>query len=182
MRAIWVGVCLAGVIAVGVAGGAGRAPAAAEAGVLAQAQAQPEVPSRQPPAQPAETRPKDRPAPVRRPEPPPPEARDGEEPMAAECAFVGKRIVSLLVRDDAMAAGDFVPFYLRFHCPEDRLGKAFGCIVRTGEATPNEVLADRIDQCWSNPDVRFPKLQRDAPADGAPAPVPPAKPSGTGGN
>jgi hypothetical protein len=154
----------------------------AAAPAAAQATQQPPAavaPSPQPPAQPAETRPKDRPTPTRRPDAAPAgETRDGEAAMAAECAWVGKRIVSLLVRDDAMAAGDFLPFYLRFRCPEEQIGKAFGCIVRTGEATPNEILAERIDQCWSDPDVRFPKLQKEPPAETPAAPAAPPKPGG----
>lgn len=184
MRANRVGTAVAVMVAIGMAGTVAAVPGEVAAQGAGAPPATAPVPSPQPPAQPAETRPKDRPAPPRRPDAPPAvESRDGEAAMAAECAWVGKRIVSLLVRDDAMAAGDFVPFYLRFHCPDDRIGKAFGCIVRTGEATPNDVLAERIDQCWSNPDVRFPKLQKDPAAETPPpAPAAPAKPSGPGGN
>jgi hypothetical protein len=184
MRGHWIGTARAVMVGmIGIAGLSAADPVRAQAQGGGTPPATAPLPSPQPPAQPAETRTKDRAAPARRPETaPPPETHDGEAAMAAECAWIGKRIVSLLVRDDAMAAGDFVPFYLRFHCPDDRIGKAFGCIVRTGEATPNEVLAERIDQCWTNPDVRFPKLQRDTPAEPAPAAPPPAKPAGPGGN
>lgn len=102
--------------------------------------------------------------------------------MVAECAWVGKRIVSLLTRDDAMTAGDFMPFYLRFGCPEAHVGKSFGCVVRNGESAPNDVLADRIEKCWTDPDARFPKLSAEQPADGPAAAPAPGKGQGPGTN
>ncbi|MFO1127194.1 MAG: hypothetical protein U1E66_01960 [Rhodospirillales bacterium] len=127
-----------------------------------------------------ENRNKDRAVPQRRPEqPPPPAARDGEPAVAAECAWIGKRIVSLLVRDDAMAAGDFLPFYLRFHCPEERIGKSFGCVVRNGEATP-----ERVEMCWADPSTIVPQPSKE-PASKEPAAEPsqaPAKPAAPAGN
>lgn len=123
---------------------------------------------------------KERPAPQRRPELSSVAGKDGEPAMAAECAWVGKRIVSLLTRDDAMTAGDFMPFYLRFGCPEAHVGKSFGCVVRNGESAPNDVLADRIEKCWDDPDARFPKLSTETPPD-ASTPAP-AKGQGPGTN
>ncbi len=130
------------------------------------------TPAPSPTAPLTEGRAKDRTTPPRRPEPPPPpEQRDGEPAVAAECAWIGKRIVSLLVRDDAMAAGDFLPFYLRFHCPEERIGKSFGCVVRNGEATP-----ERVELCWGDPNIIVPKPPKEPAAD-APSPQPkPAAP------
>lgn len=137
-------------------------------------QASPTQPS---PAQSGDGHGKDRPVPQRRPEAAPVETRDGEPAQVAECSWMGKRVVSLLSRDDAMTAGDFMPFYLRFGCPEAHVGKAFGCVVRNGEAAPNDVLADRIEKCWTNPDVRFPKLTTEPPAA---TPDAPAKGQGQG--
>ena len=99
--------------------------------------------------------------------------RDGEPAVAAECAWIGKRIVSLLVRDDAMAAGDFLPFYLRFHCPEERIGKSFGCVVRNGEATP-----ERVELCWADPSIIIPKPPKEPSAEPSAAPAKPAAPGG----
>jgi hypothetical protein len=135
-------------------------------------------PTQQPPEKPA----KERPAPQRRPEPAPVEGKDGEPAQVAECAWAGKRIVSLLARDDAMTAGDFMPFYLRFGCPEGHVGKSFGCVVRNGEAAPNDVLAERIEKCWVDPDVRFPKLVREQPPETPEAPPAPGKGQGPGTN
>jgi hypothetical protein len=104
------------------------------------------------------------------------ESRDGEPAQAAECAWLGKRVISLLVRDDAMGAGDFIPFYLRFGCPEEHVGKGFACVVRNGEATPNDVLGERIEKCWADPKVVFPRI---APAS-PPAEPQPAAPKGPG--
>ncbi|MFO1154015.1 MAG: hypothetical protein U1E42_10205 [Rhodospirillales bacterium] len=133
------------------------------------------TPAPSPTAPLTENRNKERVTPQRRPEQPPPTgAQDGEPAMAAECAWIGKRIVSLLVRDDAMAAGDFLPFYLRFHCPEERIGKTFGCVVRNGEATP-----ERVELCWADPSIVIPKPPKEPAAE---SPSAPAKPANPGGN
>jgi hypothetical protein len=133
------------------------------------------TPAPSPTAPLTEDRSKERTVPQRRPEQPPPQgARDGEPAVAAECAWIGKRIVSLLVRDDAMAAGDFLPFYLRFHCPEERIGKSFGCVVRNGEATP-----ERVELCWADPSIIIPKPVKEPSVE---PPASPAKPAAPGGN
>ena len=147
-----------------------------EAGIVMPVQASPTQVAPQKP----ESRPKDRPAPSRHPDAVPSDGKDGEPVQAAECAWVGKRIVSLLTRDDAMTAGDFMPFYLRFGCPESRVGKAFGCVVRNGEAAPNDVLAERIEKCWDNPDVRFPKLATEPKPETPNAPPPQSPPANKG--
>jgi hypothetical protein len=132
------------------------------------------TPAPSPTAPLTEDRSKERTVPQRRPEqPPPPGPRDGEPAVAAECAWIGKRIVSLLVRDDAMAAGDFLPFYLRFHCPEERIGKSFGCVVRNGEATP-----ERVELCWADPSIIIPKPPKEPSAEPSAAPAKPAAPGG----
>jgi hypothetical protein len=136
----------------------------------------------QPAQKPTDAPSKDRPAPPRRPESAPVDHKDGNPAQVAECAWVGKRIVSLLTRDDAMTAGDFLPFYLRFGCPDGHVGKTFGCVVRNGEAAPNDVLADRIEKCWADPDVRFPRLAPEQPPEAVPAPTAPPKGQGPGTN
>lgn len=181
--------CVAALVAVVWTGAALRPASAAQpATSAAPMAAMPETsgsvtpvqasPTQQPPEKPV----KDRPAPQRRPEPAPVEGKDGEPAQVAECAWTGKRIVSLLARDDAMTAGDFIPFYLRFGCPEGHVGKTFGCVVRNGEAAPNDVLAERIEKCWANPDVRFPKLVREQPTETPEAPPASGKGQGPGTN
>lgn len=93
------------------------------------------------------------PAPRRKPSPPVPGQSARGPAYKEECVWVGKRVVSLLARDDAMAAGDFMPFYRQFGCPEDHLTRAFGCAVATTDPSENEALADRIDQCWDDPNA-----------------------------
>ena len=173
MRPAWLGTALV-VCVLGMAGTIIPTGAQAQGGPSSPPTAPP--PSAPSPTAPlTENRNKERAVPQRRPDQsPPPEARDGEPAIAAECAWIGKRIVSLLVRDDAMAAGDFLPFYLRFHCPEERVGKSFGCVVRNGEATP-----DRVEQCWADPSIVIPKPPAKEPAaETSPAPAKPAAPGG----
>lgn len=67
------------------------------------------------------------------------------------CRWLGKRIVSLLTRDDAMAASDFNPFYEQFGCPTEHLAGAFGCVIATTEQTQGDDLAIRVDRCWADP-------------------------------
>ncbi len=96
-------------------------------------------------------------APRRKPSPPV-AGQSGRGPaFKEECVWVGKRIVNLLSRDDAMAANDFMPFYGQFGCPGDHLAKAFGCVVTNTDPSENEALADRIDACWDDPKAEFPK-------------------------
>jgi hypothetical protein len=80
----------------------------------------------------------------------PPEGQQENPALREECSWLGQRIVSLLFRDDPTTGNDFLPFYTRFKCPEEHLNKAFACVVRSGTAE-NDVLADRIAQCWTDP-------------------------------
>jgi hypothetical protein len=96
------------------------------------------------------------PPPRRKPSPPVPGQSARGPAFKEECVWVGKRIVSLLARDDAMAAGDFIPFYRQFNCPEEHLALAFGCVVTSTDPSENEALADRIDQCWDDPETESP--------------------------
>lgn len=106
---------------------------------------------------------------------PPADASRPEPPQVPECAWIGQRIVHLLARDDAVAANDFMPFYLRFGCPEERVGKAFGCIVRSGDGALQDMMAERVAKCWADPSIQLPKA-RPAEAE-APAPAQPAAPA-----
>lgn len=70
-------------------------------------------------------------------------------PFEAECVWIGKRIVSLLKREDVDTAHIFDRFYTAFGCPMIHLGKAFGCVV-TSESE-REAIDERIDRCWADP-------------------------------
>lgn len=105
----------------------------------------------------------------------PPEGQQQNPALREECAWLGQRIESLLFRDDPLTANDFMPFYLRFGCPEEHLTAAFGCVVRNGD-TENDALADRIALCWVDParqpggGEKAPAITEDRSAPGSPAP------------
>jgi hypothetical protein len=83
----------------------------------------------------------------------PPEGQQENPALREECAWLGQRIVSLLFRDDPAAGNDFIPFYRRFNCPPEHISKAFGCVVSSGSAE-NDVLAERVALCWTDPAQR----------------------------
>lgn len=76
--------------------------------------------------------------------------------LDAECAWTGKRIVSLLARDDVDAAHKFQRFYDQFSCPAEHVSAAFRCVVINGiSPAPGKALSDRVDQCWDKPTIQF---------------------------
>ncbi len=85
--------------------------------------------------------------------------------LSDQCAWLGKRIISLLVRDDAMTATDFGPFYQRFNCSEERLSKAFGCLVANLDTVENSVFADQVEECWRDPQVRYAPAAETSPIE-----------------
>ncbi|MFO1146314.1 MAG: hypothetical protein U1E33_07135 [Rhodospirillales bacterium] len=104
----------------------------------------------------------------------PPEGQQQNPALREDCAWIGQRIVSLLVRDDPMTGNDFVPFYQRFGCPPEHLSKAFGCVVAAGSGE-NDVLAERVAQCWTDPERRPAPVEAEKKTE---EPAPPAnKPS-----
>jgi hypothetical protein len=103
-----------------------------------------------------------------------PEGQQENPALREECAWIGQRIVGLLFRDDPVTGTDFLPFYTRFGCPEDQIHKAFACVVKSGDLE-NEVLADRIAQCWTDPaqqPVSPPAADKGANGPAVPAPTP----------
>lgn len=88
----------------------------------------------------------------------------------AECAWVGKRVVSLLVRDDVDTATDFTRFYAMFHCPEAHIGATLACVVSDpGAAREGAALTEHVDLCWANPSTRL--LPQKPPNPDKPAPA-----------
>jgi hypothetical protein len=114
-------------------------------------------------------------APLKRPTAPIPAQPERGPAFTEECVWLGKRIVSLLFRDDAMAANDFIPFYDRFQCPKDHLAKAFGCLGASGEAIENDNYIARVDQCWDDPAYRSSPTAAPGPAPAAETAGPKAK-------
>ncbi len=88
-----------------------------------------------------------------------------------ECVWLGRRVVSLLWRDDLDTAFRHLDLYDRFGCPAGHIQLTFRCLVRQGNIDPKapEALSGRVHACWINP----------AGDVAAPAPSAAAAPSGT---
>jgi hypothetical protein len=86
-----------------------------------------------------------------------------------ECVWLGRRVVSLLWRDDLDTAFRHLDLYDRFGCPGPHIQATFRCLVRQGNIDPKqqETLNGRVHACWLNPNLE------PAPATAA---VPPAQP------
>jgi hypothetical protein len=96
---------------------------------------------------------------------PPAEATSAQ----SECAWVGKRVVSLLVRDDVDTATDFTRFYAMFRCPEAHIGATLACVVSDpAAAREGTALTEHVDLCWANPSTRL--LPQKPPNPDKPAP------------
>jgi hypothetical protein len=91
----------------------------------------------------------------------------------AECVFLGRRVISLLWRDDLDTAFRHLDLYDRFGCPGGHIQATFRCMVRLPDsdakvaeqkgvdpvAARTDALNARIRACWINP-----SLQAQAPA------------------
>lgn len=85
-----------------------------------------------------------------------------------ECAWSGRRIVSLLIRDDVDTADKHRRFYEQFGCPAPHVGLALRCVIQSEipAAAPAQgavqqgqtqarALAERVEQCWDKPSLKF---------------------------
>ena len=85
-----------------------------------------------------------------------------------ECAWAGRRMVSLLMRDDVDTADKFRRFYDQFNCPSEHIGPALRCVIQSEipAAAPAQgavqqgqtqarALAERVEQCWDKPSLKF---------------------------
>jgi hypothetical protein len=72
-----------------------------------------------------------------------------------ECVWLGRRIASLLFRDDVDTARRQMEVYDRFSCPSDHLRLTFRCVVRQGNIDQKspESLPQRVHACWLQPDA-----------------------------
>jgi hypothetical protein len=104
----------------------------------------------------------------------------------AECVWLGRRVVSLLWRDDLDTAFRHLDLYDRFGCPGGHVQAAFRCLTRFGgQIDPKvaETLSSRIHACWINPGAQPQTAAAQSPAPAAPAtagnaaPAPAASPS-----
>jgi hypothetical protein len=84
-----------------------------------------------------------------------------------ECVWTGRRVVSLLWRDDLDTALRQLELYDRFGCPGDHLQQAFRCVVRQGEIDKKSTdnIGMRVAACWLTPSLP-PVIA--APANGTP--------------
>jgi len=84
-----------------------------------------------------------------------------------ECVWLGRRVVSLLWRDDLDTAFRHLDLYDRFGCPSAHIQATFRCLVRQGDIDPKaqETLNGRVHSCWLNPGLP------PAPATAATAPA-----------
>ena len=91
-----------------------------------------------------------------------------------ECVWLGRRVVTLLWRDDLDTAFRHLDLYDRFGCPSAHIQATFRCLVRQGniDAKAQETLNGRVHACWVNPGLE------PTPAEAAIQP-PPATSGGT---
>jgi hypothetical protein len=70
-----------------------------------------------------------------------------------ECMWLGRRVVSLLWRDDLDTAFRHLDLYDRFGCPAGHIQATFRCLVRQGNIDPKtpDTLNGRVHTCWINP-------------------------------
>jgi hypothetical protein len=70
-----------------------------------------------------------------------------------ECVWLGRRVVSLLWRDDLDTAFRHLDLYDRFGCPAGHIQATFRCLVRRGniDLKTQETLSGRVHTCWINP-------------------------------
>ncbi len=86
-----------------------------------------------------------------------------------ECVWLGRRVVSLLWRDDLDTAFRHLDLYDRFGCPSGHIQATFRCLVlhaNTIDPKAADSLNGRVHACWINPALQ------DAPPAAAAVPSP----------
>jgi hypothetical protein len=87
-----------------------------------------------------------------------------------ECVWLGRRVVSLLWRDDLDTAFRHLDLYDRFGCPSAHIQASFRCLILHGnniDPKAADSLNARIQSCWINPATPAISL----PAAAAPSPT-----------
>jgi hypothetical protein len=74
---------------------------------------------------------------------------------APECVWTGRRIASLLWRDDIDTARRYIDLYDRFGCSPKHLKLVFRCVIQQGPLDPKAAdrLASRVHDCWMAPET-----------------------------
>ena len=89
-----------------------------------------------------------------------------------ECVWLGRRVVSLLWRDDLDTAFRHLDLYDRFGCPGAHIQATFRCLVRQGniDSKAQETLNGLVHACWLNPGLppTPPEAASQAPAGTTP--------------
>jgi hypothetical protein len=88
-----------------------------------------------------------------------------------ECVWLGRRVVSLMWRDDIETAFRHLDLYDRFGCPAAHIPATFRCLIlQTNTIDPKapDSLNNRVKACWINPSEPAPP----PPAAAAAAPSP----------
>jgi hypothetical protein len=72
-----------------------------------------------------------------------------------ECVWLGRRVVTLLWRDDLDTAFRHLDLYDRFGCPSAHIQATFRCLVRQGsiDTKAQETLNGKVHGCWLNPSL-----------------------------
>jgi len=89
-----------------------------------------------------------------------------------ECVWLGRRVVSLMWRDDLDTAFRHLDLYDRFGCPGGHIQAAFRCLTRFGgQIDPKvaETLDSRVHACWINPASQPQQASASASQPAAPA-------------
>ena len=71
-----------------------------------------------------------------------------------ECVWLGRRVVSLLWRDDLDTAFRHLDLYDRFGCPSAHIQASFRCLILHGsniDPKAADSLNSRVQACWINP-------------------------------
>lgn len=71
-----------------------------------------------------------------------------------ECVWLGRRVVSLLWRDDIETAFRHLDLYDRFGCPSGHIQASFRCLIlHSNMVDPKspDSLQGRVNACWMNP-------------------------------
>jgi len=73
-----------------------------------------------------------------------------------ECVWLGRRVVSLLWRDDLDTAFRHLDLYDRFGCPSAHIQATFRCLILHGnniDPKAADSLNGRVQSCWINPSM-----------------------------
>jgi hypothetical protein len=80
-------------------------------------------------------------------------AKLGRAAGTAECVWTGRRVASLLWRDDIDTARRYMDLYDRFGCSSEHLKLVFRCVILQGPIDPKAAdLSSRVHSCWIAPD------------------------------